>query len=251
MHLTPAIEQRGGPIVNGDPRHRRTQAERSATTRAALVAAARDVFGAQGFSGASREQIAERAGVTRGALYHHFGSKEGLFVAVCEEAEQQLVDRVATAAMTASDPLAALRRGSEEFLDAVTDPAVQRILLVDAPAVMGWERWREMEARYGLGLVTEALRSVMDAGLMAPAPVEPLGHMLLAALNEAALVVAGAADKVQARAEVGQVVDHLIERLAIPAPPSPSPSPPARGGAPAAGAGGTTTPPRKRRRPQA
>jgi AcrR family transcriptional regulator len=191
--------------------------------------------------------------VTRGALYHHFGSKEGLFVAVCEEAEQELVDRVATVAMTAPDPLTALRRGSEEFLDAVTDPAVQRILLVDAPAVMGWERWREMEARYGLGLVTEALRAVMEAGLMAPAPVEPLGHMLLAALNEAALVVAGASDTARARAEVGQVVDHIIERLASPAPPSPSPParPPRRGDAPGAGGGDTTTPPGKRRRPRA
>jgi AcrR family transcriptional regulator len=215
-----------------------------------LLAAARHVFGAAGFAGASREELAARAGVTRGALYHHFGSKEGLFVAVCEEAEQELVDRVATAAMTAPDPLAALRRGSEEFLDAVTDPAVQRILLVDAPAVMGWERWREMEARYGLGLVTEALRGVMDAGLMAPAPVEPLGHMLLAALNEAALVVAGASDKVRARAEVGQVVDHLIAALASPAspsPPSPAP-PPGRGDAPTGGGGDTTTP--RRRRPR-
>jgi AcrR family transcriptional regulator len=181
-----------------------------------LLTAARRVFGAEGFAGASREEIAAAAGVTRGALYHHFGSKEGLFVAVCEAAEQEVVDRVATAALTAPDPLAALRRGSEEFLDAVTDPALQRILLVDAPAVMGWERWREMEARYGLGLVTEALRGVMDAGLMAPAPVEPLGHMLLAALNEAALVVAGASDKAKSRAEVGQVVDHLIARLANP-----------------------------------
>ncbi len=175
-------------------------------------------------------------------------------MAVCEEAEQELVDRVATVAMTAPDPLAALRRGSEEFLDAVTDPAVQRILLVDAPAVMGWERWREMEARYGLGLVTEALRGVMEAGLMAPAPVEPLGHMLLAALNEAALVVAGASDTARARAEVGQVVDHIIERLASPVPPSPSPPgppPPGRGDAPGAGAAGTTTPPGQRRRPRA
>ncbi len=183
--------------------------------------------------------------MTRGALYHHFGSKEGLFVAVCEEAEQALVDRVATAAMTAADPLAALRRGSEEFLDAVTDPAVQRILLVDAPAVLGWERWREMEARYGLGLVTAALRGVMAAGLMTPAPVEALGHMLLAALNEAALVVAGAPDKVAARAEVGQVVDHIIERLASPAPP-----PAARPGSPGDG-GGTTTTQRGRRPPRA
>jgi len=178
--------------------------------------------------------------VTRGALYHHFDSKEGLFVAVCEEAEQELVERVAIAAVSAPDPLAALRRGSEEFLDAVTDPALQRILLVDAPAVLGWERWREMEARYGLGLVTEALRAAMEAGLMAPAPVEPLGHMLLAALNEAALVVAGAADTKRARAEVGQVVEHIIEALADPGPP----------GAGRA-AGGTTTPLRTRRRRRA
>jgi hypothetical protein len=121
---------------------------------------------------------------------------------------------VATAALAASDPLDALRRGCREFLDAATDPAVQRIVLLDAPAVLGWQTWRELEARYGLGLVTAALDAAMDAGFVERQPVEPLAHMLLASLNEAAMLVAGAGDPDRARAEVGAVVEHFLDRLA-------------------------------------
>lgn len=155
-----------------------------------------------------------RAGVTRGALYHHFAGKDDLFRAVFEEVEQEVTERVARAAASTPEPLDALRRGCREFLDAALDPAVQRIVLVDAPAVLGWSTWRELEARYGLGLTTMGLQAAMDAGAIARQPLEPLAHMLLASLNEAALLVAGAGDANTTRAEVGQVVDHLIDRLA-------------------------------------
>ena len=209
--------------VNGERRHRRTQADRSQTTRAALLASGRALFAERGFAGTAREEIVERAGVTRGALHHHFGTKQDLFAAVFEAVEGELAARIATAAMAGVDPRDQLRRGCHEFLDAALDSAVQRIVLLDAPAVLGWAAWREVDARYGLGLVTEGLRAVFAAGRAGPGgheqsgggprPVEPLGHLLLAALNEAAMLVAGAPDPVAARAEVGAIVDQLLDAL--------------------------------------
>ena len=199
--------------VNGEKGHRRTQADRSHATRAALLASGRALFAERGFAGTAREEIVERAGVTRGALHHHFGTKQDLFAAVFEELEAELAARIAAAAMAGDDPRQQLRRGCHEFLDAALDPAVQRIVLLDAPAVLGWAAWREVDARYGLGLVTEGLRAVFAAGAAGPRAVEPLGHLLLAALNEAAMLVAGAPDPVAARSEVGAIVDHLLDSL--------------------------------------
>jgi AcrR family transcriptional regulator len=210
--------------VNGEKRHRRTQADRSHATRAALLRSGRALFAERGFAGTAREEIVERAGVTRGALHHHFGTKQDLFAAVFEELEGELAARIATAAMAGDDPRDQLHRGCHEFLDAALDPAVQRIVLLDAPAVLGWAAWREVDARYGLGLVTEGLRAVFAARPAGPRrnergpeeaarPVEALGHLLLASLNEAAMLVAGAPDPVEARAEVGAIVDHLLDSL--------------------------------------
>jgi AcrR family transcriptional regulator len=199
--------------VNGEKGHRRTQADRSHATRAALLASGRALFAERGFAGTAREEIVERAGVTRGALHHHFGTKQDLFAAVFEELEAELAARIATAAMAGDDPRDQLRRGCHEFLDAALDPAVQRIVLLDAPAVLGWAAWREVDARYGLGLVTEGLRAVFAAGRAGPRAVEPLGHLLLAALNEAAMLVAGAPDPVGARVDVGAIVDQLLDSL--------------------------------------
>ena len=209
--------------VNGEKRHRRTQADRSHATRAALLRSGRALFAERGFAGTAREEIVERAGVTRGALHHHFGTKQDLFAAVFEELEGELAARIATAAMAGDDPRDQLHRGCHEFLDAALDPAVQRIVLLDAPAVLGWAAWREVDARYGLGLVTEGLRAVFAAGPAGPGghqqgragprAVEPLGHLLLAALNEAAMLVAGAPDPVGARVEVGAIVDQLLDSL--------------------------------------
>jgi hypothetical protein len=135
---------------------------------------------------------------------------------VFEELEQEVTERVATAALGAGDALDALRRGCREFLDAAMDPAVQRIVLLDAPAVLGWQTWRELEARYGLGLTAAALEAAMAEGVIERQPVEPLAHMLLASLNEAAMLVAASPDPDRTRAEVGAVVEHFLERLAAP-----------------------------------
>lgn len=192
---------------------RRTQAERRSATRAALLEAGRELFAARGFAGAGQEDIVERAGVTRGALAHHFGTKKGLFRAVVESLETQLAEHIATAAMRGDDPMAHLRLGCLAFLDAALDPAVRRIVLLDAPAVLGWQAWREIDTTYGLGLVSAALEHCMEAGLMTRRPVQPLAHILLAALNEAAMLVANADDPVATRVTVGQEVEHFLSRM--------------------------------------
>jgi AcrR family transcriptional regulator len=192
---------------------RRTQAERSSSTRDALLAAGRSIFAEQGFAGAGQEEIVERAGVTRGALSYHFGTKKGLFEAVMSELHAELTERIINASMQGSNPMEELRLGCLVFLDAAMDPAYGRIVLVDAPAVLGWRDWREMDAEHGLGLVSAALEGAMGAGLIERRPVAPLAHLLLAALNEAAMLVANAEDPVATRAEIGETVEGVLRRL--------------------------------------
>jgi AcrR family transcriptional regulator len=194
-------------------RKRRSQAERSATTRRALLDAGRSLFTERGFAGAGQEEIVERAGVTRGALSHHFATKQGLFRAVLQDVQADVARRITRAALAGSDPMDHLRRGCLAFLDAAMDRSVGRIVLIDAPAVLGWQTWREIDAAHGLGLVSEGLDAVMDAGLVERQPVQPLAHLLLAALNEAAMLVVNAEDPIAARAEVGVTVERLLSRL--------------------------------------
>ena len=127
--------------------------ERSEATRAALVAAARPLFAARGYAGVGTEEIVRAAGVTRGALYHQFADKRGLFAAVFEQVEADVTERTARAAVAsgASDPLAVLRIGALGWLEACSEPEVQRIVLLDGPAVLGWAAWREIGMRYALG----------------------------------------------------------------------------------------------------
>src|SRR6476620_523264 len=122
--------------------NRRTQASRREATRAALIAAARELFAARGYAGVGTEEIVQRAGVTRGALYHHFTGKDDLFRAVYERVEQELTQRIVTEVPLVGDPVAVLRGGTAVFLDACLEPEVQQICLLDAPAVLGYDEWR-------------------------------------------------------------------------------------------------------------
>src|SRR5262245_19323155 len=169
---------------------RRTQLERSETTRTALIAAARELFAERGYAAVGTEEIVRAAGLTRGALYYHFGGKRELFEAVYEEIEREVTERIARDALTGSDLLEALRAGARAFLAHCLEPEVQQIVLLDAPAVLGWERWREIGARYGLGLIEAALNAAMDAGEISRVPIRPLAHVLMGALDEAAMAVA-------------------------------------------------------------
>ena len=193
----------------------RTQTDRSAATSAALVGAARRLFAEHGFAGVGTETIVQAAGVTRGALYHQFADKTELFAAVYEEIEQDIVRRLDArlSASGVSDPLEAMRLGAEAWLDASTEPEVQRIVLLDGPAVLGWTRWREIGLKYGLGLVQAVLGAAIEAGRISEQPVTPLAHVLVGALDEAALFVARADDPDAAREQMRAVVTNLIAGL--------------------------------------
>ncbi len=165
------------------------QASRSATTRAKLIRAARKLFASKGYAAVGTEEIVRRAGVTRGALYHQFSSKEDLFLAVYEQVEQGLTQRVAGTLVEVTSPFDAMRAGIRAFLEACRAPEVQRIVLIDGPAVLGWERWREVAERNGLGLIEAVLEAAIEAGEIAELAPELLAHLLMGALDEAALLV--------------------------------------------------------------
>ncbi len=192
--------------------HVNRQAARSASTRAKLIRAARTLFARKGYAGVGTEEIVRRAGVTRGALYHQFPAKEDLFLAVYEQVEQQLTERVAGMLAEVASPFAAMRAGIRAFLEACRAPEVQRIVLIDGPAVLGWERWREVAERNGLGLMETAIRAAVDAGEIAPVAVEPLAHLLMGALDEAALLVVREPATTDA---VAATFERLIEGLRI------------------------------------
>jgi len=194
---------------------KRTQAERSQATRAALIEAARPLFAERGYADVGTEEIVRAAGLTRGALYHHFAGKRELFEAVYERVEIELAERIATGALNAgaSSPLDAMRAGAEMFLQACTEPEAQRIVLLDGPSVLGWDRWREIAAEHGLGLIEASLQAAIDASAIEAQPVRPLAHVLMGALDEAAMLVARAEDPERMRAEVGRTLDSLIAAL--------------------------------------
>lgn len=192
---------------------RRTQAERTASTKAALLGAARRLFAEQGYAATGREQIVEAAGVTRGALHHHYGGKEQLFRAVYEELEHEIMTKIATAAAGGTTPTQQLRLGTLAYLDAAMDPAVQRVCLIDGTSVLGWEVRAEISGNLALGMVQEVLQAAMDAGEIDAQPVEPLAHVLLAALHEAVLLVARSDDQAAARADVGEIMERMLARL--------------------------------------
>jgi AcrR family transcriptional regulator len=191
----------------------RTQAERSEATRGALIAAGRRLFAERGYAEVGTEEIVREAGVTRGALYHHFDGKRELMRAVYEQLEEELSQQFAASVTPGAEPLQVLREGAETFLDQCLEREVQQIALLDAPAVLGWEEWREINARYALGLVEGVLRHGMETGSVREQPARPLAHALIGALDEVAMLVARSDDPAATRAEVGETLRGLIEAL--------------------------------------
>jgi AcrR family transcriptional regulator len=188
--------------------------EQSEVTRGVLLRVARELFTDKGYAATATEDIVQRAGVTRGALYHHFRDKAELFQAVFEDVERELVETVRAAGGGAlTDPWDGLFVGCQAFLDACLEPTVQRIVLLDAPSVLGWETWRRIDAEYGVGLIRQSVQAAMDAGDIDRLPVDPLAHIVLGALNEAALLIARAEHRTAARAEAGVVVDRFLKGL--------------------------------------
>jgi AcrR family transcriptional regulator len=189
------------------------QATRAAETRSVLLQVARQLFGDRGYGAVSTEEIVRTAEVTRGALYHHFEGKKALFKAVYEEIEQENIESIGAVAARETDPWKLQLAAVGAFLDRCQEPYVQQITLIDAPSVLGWEEWREVEERYGLGLVQAGLQGLMEQEVIERQPVEPLAHLLLGALMEAGIVIARADDPARARREVGQAVERLLEGL--------------------------------------
>ena len=194
---------------------RRTQAERSAATQQALVAAARRLWGARGYAEVSTPEIAEAAGVTRGAMYHQFPDKTALFVSVLEAVETDVMARLAAAVATAQPqtPADTLHVAADAWLDIAGEPEVRRLVLLDAPTILGWAGFREISLRYGLGMTEQLLTAAIAAGQLKDQPVRPLATVMIGALDEAAMSIANAAEETAEREQVRAVVHDLIDGL--------------------------------------
>jgi AcrR family transcriptional regulator len=210
--------KRGAPAAERSPAAQTgaptpARSARGDVTREALLRVGRELFAERGYADVGTEEIVARAGVTRGALYHHFADKRDLFRAVHEQLEQALVADIGERIGGIEDPWELIVTGVRAFLDSCTDPAVRRIALLDAPAVLGWAEWREIDERYGLGLVGFGLQNAMDRGVLAQRPVRPLAHLLMGAMAEAAMVIANAEDPAAARDEVEAPLLALVAGL--------------------------------------
>ncbi|MGA2926528.1 MAG: helix-turn-helix domain-containing protein [Solirubrobacteraceae bacterium] len=184
-------------------------------TTEVLIATARRLFGQRGYGAVGTEEIVQQAGVTRGALDHHFrGGKQELFQAVLVQLSAETTRRIARAARR-DDPWQSLVAGIDAFLDACATQEVRRIMLVDGPAVLGWDVWRAIDAEYKL--VERALRRAIDAGEIQPHPPDALAQVLLGALQEAAMLVASADDQALAREETATMIRHLLQGIRTPA----------------------------------
>jgi AcrR family transcriptional regulator len=194
---------------------KRTQEQRSAATQQALQTAARRLWGARGYAEVGTPEIVEAAGVTRGAMYHQYADKTALFVAVLETVEAEVMDRLQAIVIEAhpSTPAEALRIAADAWLDIASEPDIRQLVLLDAPNVLGWNRFREISQRYAYGMTEQLLIAAIEAGEIHPLPVRTLGTVMIGALDEAAMCLAGAEDPVQEKANVRAVIHSLIDGL--------------------------------------
>lgn len=190
--------------------------ETAAETRRSLIAAARTLFGANGYAATTVEEIVRLAGVTKGALYHHFADKDDLFTAVVEAVKADVTTVVGAAfldAATEPDALDTVTRGCLAFIDAHRDPAVQRITILDARAVLDATTRRELDGRYEVAVIRGALRRAARLGVINPQPLSTLAHMIAGALAEACALLAEADDDSRVRNDVEVVVSRLLDGL--------------------------------------
>lgn len=189
------------------------RAEQVLQTRAALVAAGRLLFGREGFAATSVEDLAREARVTTGALYHHFPTKTALFEIVFEQLHGELLEASAGAAVGAPDEVESLARGIEAFLDAVLEPDVQRIVIVDAPAVLGLARYTELDERYAFAAIVAALQAAAGAGTLRVPEPETLARLLLGALSRGGMLIANSSEPTQTRDAVARVMRAILAGL--------------------------------------
>jgi AcrR family transcriptional regulator len=182
-------------------------------TRAALMTVARKHFARDGYSDAEIGQIAADARLTTGAVYHHFASKKGLFIAVAEDLEAEIL---ATAAATRNDdPWQRLRLGFEKLIDLCASPAVQRIVFVEAPQVVGPEAWRKIELRYAFGTLRTVLAALREAKIIKPYPIDLVARTLLALLHETSAEVARSKHDPEVRAQVSDLATGVFDALLL------------------------------------
>lgn len=189
-----------------------TRTQQREETRRVLLTQSRRLFAAKGYAAVGLSEIVAASGVTKGALYHHFDSKTELFKAVLTQVQEEVGAQVATAADAEPDPWTQLTTGCAAFLRACADPLVQRIMLIDGPAVLGWHEWRAMDEANSERHLHEALQSLIDAGILPRQPVAPLTQLLSGAMNEAALWLATTADP-DALPDTIAALDRLLAGL--------------------------------------
>jgi AcrR family transcriptional regulator len=189
------------------------QAERRAATSNAILQSAVELFGKVGFEQTSVDRIAHHAGVSKGIVFHHFESKEQLFEAVIEHYSEIVGLAVREAAKDAPDILSAIDRGTRCYFRTCADPIMNRVILQDGPAVLGWRRWREIDEKYFSWQIPRALRTAMEQGVVKRQPIEPLARVLLGALFEAAVACAESDAPEQTCEQYAQATHSLIEGL--------------------------------------
>ncbi|MDX1995923.1 MAG: TetR/AcrR family transcriptional regulator [bacterium] len=194
-------------------KRRTTKAEQREATTQLLIQVAREMFAKAGYGGTATEDIVQQAGVTRGALYHHFGSKEGLFAAVLEATQQDVARRIDEASAQTDDLWEQLLAGCRAFLAASLDPHVQRIMLIDAPAVLGWEAWRKLDEAHSMRMLRDLLGELRLQGVIRAVPLDALAHLLSGAMNEAALWIARADQPEKALHEATTTLETLLLAL--------------------------------------
>ena len=192
------------------------RAAQGRATRGQLIEVATRLFAEHGYEGTSIEAVLSAAGVSRGALYHHFAGKEALFEAVVSAVSEQVTVELTEVIRGCTDPVEAMRTAAVAWISLAADPVIQRVLLVDAPSVLGWDRWRAMDDGRTLGALRMLLQAVSDSGRLPAELVAPFAHMILAALDEIVLVVARAPDSTAAVAEGRMAVEALLDRLLRP-----------------------------------
>ncbi|KAA0104142.1 TetR/AcrR family transcriptional regulator [Mycolicibacterium sp. P1-5] len=194
---------------------RRTQAQRSAATQDALRAAARKLWGERGYADVGTPEIAQRAGVTRGAMYHQYADKSALFLDVVESVEADVMNRLAAAVVAQEPPTpsAALHAAVDAWLDISSEREIRQLILLDAPNVLGWNGFRDIAERYSLGMTEQLLQAAMDSGELAAQPVRPLAHILIGALDAAALTIAHSEDTDRTGVEVRNALHGIVNGM--------------------------------------
>jgi AcrR family transcriptional regulator len=192
------------------------RAAQGRATRGQLVEVATRLFAEHGYEGTSIEAVLAAAGVSRGALYHHFAGKEALFRAVIDALNERITVEITEVISGVTDPVDAIRIGARAWIDLAGDPVIQQVMLVDAPSVLGWEQWRAMDEGRTVGAMRAMLQAVSDTGRLPAELVELFAPMILAALDEAVMVIARAPDSRVALAEGHQAVEAFLDRLLRP-----------------------------------